>query len=108
MFTRVEEQFRTKHHPQLDQIQTCLIDNIWNIPTVPEIAPYKIIVINALTNYFVYNTALRTGSKHNCYAILTGEHAEVYASWKEIQPLITREAKRAPHKGLDSIEEEKK
>lgn len=51
--SRYEEQFHFDPRQQLDSVHSYLIVNIWNIPTVPGTTSYKIVVINALTNYFV-------------------------------------------------------
>lgn len=51
-YIRPKEHFNFEARQQLDQVQNCLVDNIWNIPTVPSIANYKITIINALINYF--------------------------------------------------------
>lgn len=79
-YTRPEEQFHFEVRPQLDPIQNCLIDNIWNILTVPSIANYKITMINASASYFETTIQKPEGKKYSCYAVSTGSQAGVYST----------------------------
>lgn len=48
---RPEEQFYFEARQILDHIQNCLVDNIWNILSMPGTTSHKIAVINSLVSY---------------------------------------------------------
>lgn len=98
-YTRHKEQFYFEARQQLDQIQNCLIGNVWNIPTILGIATYKIAVINALANYFLTTVRKPDDKKFSCYAILSGPQTGVYATWEEIKTGILGSGKSTSYKG---------
>lgn len=101
-YMRWGEQFDSRL--KLDPIQYYLIDNIWNIPTAPEISNYKIAIINVLTNYFLTTIQKPEGKKYSCYSVLSGPQAGVYYNWEEIKAAILG-CERPSYRGFYSLNE---
>lgn len=100
-----EEQFCFETRQTLNQIQNCVIDNIWNILSIPSTLSYKIAVINALVNYFQTTIHKLEGKKISCYTVLIGSQAGVYTTWDEVKFGILGNERSATYKGYCSLEE---
>lgn len=104
-YTRIEEQFHFDLRSQLDLVQQCLIDNVWNIPMAHGISNYKIEIINALENYFVTIVQKPEGKKYSCYAVLFRPQVGVHSTRDEVKIAIMGCERQISYKGFYSLDE---